>query len=75
MPASAILNSHFGFPLTKWLECTDEEVIGHRLSTACYIDQAVPAVIYLALKYADQPEKGLVANTNLGGTMFIGEVF
>ncbi len=60
-------NPLFGFPFFKWLDLEDHEVIGKRLSTACYIDQAVPAVIYLALKYADRPEEGLIANTNLGG--------
>ena len=60
-------NPLFGFPFFKWLKYRDEEVIGRYLSTACYIDHAVPAVIYLALKYADSPEDGLVANTNLGG--------
>jgi ADP-ribosyl-[dinitrogen reductase] hydrolase len=60
-------NPFFGFPFNKWLTRDDEEVIGRHLSTACYIDQAVPAVIYLALKYADRPEQGLIANTNLGG--------
>jgi ADP-ribosylglycohydrolase len=57
----------FQFPLVKWLDETDERVVGRRLSTACYIDQSVPAVFYLALKYARDPEAGLVANTNLGG--------
>lgn len=60
-------NPLFGFPYYKWLEREDGEVVGRRLSTACYIDQAVPAVIYLALKYAERPEEGLIANTNLGG--------
>jgi ADP-ribosylglycohydrolase len=27
----------------------------------------VPAVLYLALKYHQSPEEGLIANTNLGG--------
>ena len=27
----------------------------------------MPAVVYLSLKYHDQPEKALIANTNLGG--------
>ena len=42
-------------------------VVGRRLSTACYVEDAVPAVVYLALKYHDDPERALVANTNLGG--------
>ncbi len=60
-------NPHFGFPFFKWLGRPDEEIIGPRLSSACYVEDSVPAVIYLALKYADRPEEGLIANTNLGG--------
>lgn len=60
-------NPHFGFPLNRWLKKSDADVIGPRLSTACYVDGAVPAILYLALKYADDPEAGLIANTNLGG--------
>ncbi|MDA7920675.1 ADP-ribosylglycohydrolase family protein [Verrucomicrobiales bacterium] len=60
-------NPLFGFPFLKWLEMPDEKVIGKLLSTACYVDQSVPAVIYLALKYANDPEQGLISNTNLGG--------
>ena len=60
-------NPHFGFPFRKWLEMRDEEVIGPRLSNACYVEDSVPAVIYLALKYAGEPEEGLITNTNVGG--------
>jgi ADP-ribosylglycohydrolase len=42
-------------------------VIGPRLSTACYVEDSVPAVVYLALKYHDDPEQALIVNTNLGG--------
>jgi ADP-ribosyl-[dinitrogen reductase] hydrolase len=60
-------NPHFGFPFLKWVEEPDERIIGNRLSTACYVEDSVPAVIYLVLKYGDRPEQGLIANTNLGG--------
>ena len=60
-------NPFFGHPFAKWLEQPDDVVVGRRLSTACYVEDAVPAVIYLAHKYAENPERGLVANTNLGG--------
>jgi ADP-ribosyl-[dinitrogen reductase] hydrolase len=60
-------NPLFGHPFTKWLEQPDDVVVGRRLSTACYVEDAVPAVIYLAYKYAENPERGLVVNTNLGG--------
>lgn len=56
-----------GFSLKKWLPLPDEEIIGPRFSPACYVDDSVPATIYLAAKYHDRPEEGLIANTNLGG--------
>jgi ADP-ribosylglycohydrolase len=56
-----------GHPFKKWLADPDDWVIGPRLSTACYVEDSVPAVIYLALKYHTEPEKALIANTNLGG--------
>ncbi|MGK0187129.1 MAG: ADP-ribosyl-[dinitrogen reductase] hydrolase, partial [Verrucomicrobiales bacterium] len=59
-------NPHFGFPFSKWVDQPDENIIGSQLSTACYVEDSVPAVIYLALKYGDRPEEGLIANTNLG---------
>ena len=42
-------------------------MIGPRLSTACYVDDSWPAVLYLLAKYLDQPREALEANTNLGG--------
>jgi ADP-ribosylglycohydrolase len=60
-------NPLFGHPFAKWLEQPDDAVVGRRLSTACYVEDAVPAVIYLAYKYTKNPERGLVVNTNLGG--------
>jgi ADP-ribosylglycohydrolase len=56
-----------GHPFKKWLNDPDEWVIGPKLSTACYVEHSVPAVLYLALKYHDDPEKALAVNTNLGG--------
>ena len=60
-------NPLMGHPFVKWLKDPDERVIGQRLSAACYVEDAVPAVIYLALKYHHDPEKALIVNTNLGG--------
>lgn len=56
-----------GHPFEKLLAQPDDWVVGPRFSTACYVEHSVPAVLYLALKYADDPEQALVANTNLGG--------
>ena len=60
-------NPLLGHPFMKWLDDPDDRVIGLRLSTACYVEDSVPAVIYLALKYHSEPEKALIVNTNLGG--------
>jgi len=56
-----------GHPFIKWLDDPDDWVIGRRFSTACYVEDSIPSVVYLALKYHDDPEKALIVNTNLGG--------
>jgi ADP-ribosylglycohydrolase len=60
-------NPLLGHPFRRWREQPDGVIIGRYLSTACYVEDAVPAVIYLALKYHRNPEEALVVNTNLGG--------
>lgn len=34
---------------------------------ACYIDSSFPALLHFAYKYADSPEKAILANANAGG--------
>ncbi len=51
----------------RWSREPDEVVIGHRVSPACYIADAFPASLYLAWKYADDFEAGIIANANVGG--------
>lgn len=60
-------NPFIRHPLKKWLNDPDDGVIGPRLSTACYVEDSIPAVLYLALKYHGDPEQALIVNTNLGG--------
>jgi hypothetical protein len=60
-------NPLLGHPFIKWLDDPDDWVVGPRFSTACYVEDSIPAVVYLALKYHDDPENALIANTNLGG--------
>ena len=60
-------NPLLGHPFLKWLKDPDDWVLGPRFSTACYVEDSVPAVVYLALKYHDDPERALIVNTNLGG--------
>ena len=57
----------YGQPIDKWLKFPDDFVIGQFISPHCYVDVAIPAVLYLALKYHDNPENALIANTNVGG--------
>ena len=45
----------------------DSDVIGGRYSTACYISDSWPGILYLAYQYAEDPKAALLANTNLGG--------
>ncbi|WP_419176022.1 ADP-ribosylglycohydrolase family protein [Desulfosediminicola sp.] len=49
------------------LDFPDDTVIRRHFSSACYMDQSLPATIYLALKYSEDPEQGLIANTMAGG--------
>ena len=60
-------NPLLGHPFVKLLDEPDHRVIGPRFSTACYVEDSIPAVVYLALKYHDDPETALIVNTNLGG--------
>jgi len=45
----------------------DRDVVGGRYSTACYITDSWPSLLYLAYKYVNDPKAALLANTNLGG--------
>ncbi len=62
-----------GFPAATVIERirrnrqSDLDVIGRLLSPACYIDQSLPAALYLAARYADDFETALIANTHVGG--------
>ena len=72
-PLACALAERLGFPAGTVIERvrrnrqSDLDVIGRLLSPACYIDQSLPAVLYLAARYADDFEAALIANTNAGG--------
>ena len=51
----------------EWSRDPDAVVVGRRVSPACYIAEAFPASLYLAWKYAEDFEAGVIANANLGG--------
>jgi len=46
---------------------SDREVVGGEYSTASYINDSWPSLLYPAYKYLDTPRAALLANTNLGG--------
>jgi len=74
-PATALFDSIgrdsyqvLSFPYRRWIaNHTDEEVVGKIIGSGCPLEDALPAAIYLTLKYADDFEAGLIANTHLGG--------
>jgi len=45
----------------------DGAVVGRMFSTACYITDSLPSVLYLAAAHGESFEDAVVANTNLGG--------
>lgn len=54
-------------PIVRQAELPPERVLGRVYSTACYLDGAMPATFYLALRYADDPAEALIANAMAGG--------
>lgn len=56
------------FPYHRWMSNhEDHEIVGKKIGNGCPIEDALPATLYLALKYADDFEHGLVRNAHLGG--------
>lgn len=54
-------------PFGSLIDFPDHIVVGKHFSSACYMDQSIPATLYLALKYAQEAESGLISNTMCGG--------
>lgn len=53
--------------LHAWAGEDDLDVIGLRLRSACYIDQAFTAALHLAWKHHDGFTAGIIANARVGG--------
>ena len=51
----------------SWIDEPDENIVGGKFSAACYVQESIPSLLYLAYKYRDNPEEGIISNTNLGG--------
>jgi ADP-ribosylglycohydrolase len=46
---------------------SDMQIVGGMFSSACYISDSWPSVLYLAYQYHQNPREGIIANANLGG--------
>lgn len=67
-PKEAILSRDiYNQHLKSLLDFPDLVVVGRHFSPACYLQDSVPAALYLALKYTDDPSEALIANTMCGG--------
>lgn len=55
--------------IEAWLAAGEEDlhVVGERFSSACYVEDAMPSSLWLAWKYQDDFEAGLIANAMCGG--------
>ncbi len=56
-----------GTKAEKWSEQEDTHVIGQRFSPACYIAESMPASLFLAWKYDEDFDAGVIANAMVGG--------
>jgi ADP-ribosylglycohydrolase len=65
----AAAQTTMGIDLVRLVDRTrsDREIVGGRYSSACYISDSWPSLLYLAFKYRKDPKAALLANTNLGG--------
>ncbi len=56
------------WPYREWAASRpDEEIVGTQFSPACYLEEALPATLFLAVKYSADLRGGLIANARLGG--------
>ena len=53
--------------LIKWEKKEDREILGGKLSTACYLPESFLASLFLSWKYDCNFKKGVIANAMVGG--------
>jgi ADP-ribosylglycohydrolase len=59
--------SKSSFNTINFNKIVDSSIVGGKFSTACYITDSWPSVLYLAGKYRNDLISGLISNANLGG--------
>ena len=67
LPDAILSRDVYNHQLASLLDFPDPVVVGRHFSPACYLQESIPATLYLALKYADNPSEALIANTMCGG--------
>jgi ADP-ribosylglycohydrolase len=55
------------FKTIEFSKINDSSIVGGKFSTACYITDSWPSVLFLAAKYEKELNVGILANANLGG--------
>eukprot|EP00127_Corallochytrium_limacisporum_P000082 Clim_evm21s3 gene=Clim_evmTU21s3 len=55
------------FRIADYLDMADNDFIGKEVTSACYTEHGVPAVLYLAEKHRGNYEDAIIANVNAGG--------
>lgn len=51
----------------KWSKMDDRQVVGGKLSTACYLPESFTAALHFVWKYHDDFEQAILANATCGG--------
>lgn len=51
----------------RWYAMDTRRVITTETGPACYLEQAVPGILYILHQHGDDPEKALIENTMAGG--------
>ncbi len=54
-------------PWNKWLNLDVRGCLQQEVGLACYIENAIPAILYLLLKHGNDPQRTLIENTMSGG--------
>ncbi|MEZ4550782.1 MAG: ADP-ribosylglycohydrolase family protein [Desulfobacterales bacterium] len=59
LPDAILSRDVYNQQLASLLDFPDPVVVGRHFSPACYLQESIPATLYLALKYADNPSEAL----------------
>ncbi len=51
----------------RWAAQPTRAVLVEAIGTVCYVEQAIPAIVYLLQQHGDDPRQALIENINAGG--------